>query len=129
MTAAAAACFASGAGCSNGSLDTPVYHPPIPVTLTWDQPDNLADYYQVKTGAFLTRVEQPTVRLQLEPGSHQVEITSCNEAGCSEPTAVMLVYRDGLWTLASAVAESPEREQVAPLRRTRPRDLPNDSSH
>jgi hypothetical protein len=119
ITAAAAACFASGAGCSNGSLDTSVYHPPIPVTLVWDQPDNLAEYYQVKTGALMTRVEQAMVRLELEPASHRVEITSCNEAGCSEPTAVVLEYHEGRWTLAPEATSSRERPQVTPPRRAR----------
>jgi hypothetical protein len=99
LTVAVAACLAGGAGCSGGSRDPSVFHPPVPVTLAWDQPDGRADYYHVKTGALLIRVDQPTVRLQLEPGSHRVEITACNDAGCSPATPVMLEYRDGRWTL------------------------------
>ena len=89
LTIAFAACLAGGAGCSGGSRDPSVFQPPVPVTLAWDQPD----------GALLIRVDEPTVRLQLEPGSHRVEITACNEAGCSPATPVMVEYRDGRWTL------------------------------
>jgi hypothetical protein len=102
LTAAAAACLASGAACGNGPPDASVFQPIVPVTLAWDQPDGLAEWYEVKTGALLLQVDHPTVRLQLDAGAHRVEIVSCNEGGCSPPVAVILNYREGRWTLASA---------------------------
>ena len=102
LTAAAAACLASGAGCANGPQDPSVFQPVVPVTLAWDQPDGLAEWYQVKTGALLMQVDHPTVRLQLDAGTHRVEIMSCNDGGCSLPVDVILEYREGWWTLGSA---------------------------
>jgi hypothetical protein len=99
LTVAVMACLAGGSACGNGARDPSVYNPPVPVTLAWDQPDGLAEYYHVKTGALLLRADEPTIRLQLEAGAHRVEITSCNATGCSRPTAVMLDYREGRWVL------------------------------
>jgi hypothetical protein len=105
LTAAATVCLAASA-CGNGPRDPSVFNPPVAVTLAWDQPDGLAEYYHVKTGALLMRADEPTIRLQLEAGAHRVEITSCNAVGCSPPTAVMLDYREGHWTLTALPPES-----------------------
>jgi hypothetical protein len=113
LTAAAAACLASGAACGKGPPDPSVFQPIVPVTLAWDQPDGLAEWYEVKTGALLLQVDHPTVRLQLDAGAHRVEIVSCNEGGCSPPVAVILDYREGRWTLGSA--GHAEAEGEAPL--------------
>jgi hypothetical protein len=106
LTAAAVACLAAGGACGNGPRDPSAFNPPVAVTLAWDQPDGLAEYYHVKTGALLMRADEPTIRLQLEAGAHRVEITSCNAVGCSPPTAVMLEYREGRWTLTALPPES-----------------------
>jgi hypothetical protein len=81
--------------------DSPAFAPAAPLTLAWDQPDGLADYFLVKSGATMLRVDQrrATLTLTLEP--HVVHITSCNEAGCSEPTSVAVVWQDDRWALAS----------------------------
>src|SRR4051794_7331927 len=85
---AALACLLFGGGCSGGRVDGSGYEPLLPLTLSWDQPDMRADYYQVKAGPVMVRAEQPIVRLQLPSGSYRVEIESCNAAGCSPPTTV-----------------------------------------
>ena len=103
----ALACLTVGGGCSGGSLDTSAFQPAHPVALAWDQPDGLAEYYLVKTGALLVRTELPSVRLQLTAASHVIEITSCNTAGCSEPSSVVLDWRDGQWMLLAAEQEHP----------------------
>jgi hypothetical protein len=101
----ALSCLAVGGGCSGGSLDTSAYQPSAPVTLAWDQQDGLAEYYLVKTGTVLVRTEAPSVRLELTAASHVVEISSCNTAGCSEPSSVVLDWRDGRWTLLAGERE------------------------
>ena len=108
LAVTATVCLAAGGACGNGPRDPSVFNPPIPVTLAWDQPDGLAEYYHVKTGALMLRADEPTVRLQLEAGAHRVEITSCNAVGCSSPTAVMLQYREGRWSL-TALPPEPSR--------------------
>jgi hypothetical protein len=110
LIAAAAACLASGAGCGNGPPDPSVFQPVAPVTLAWDQPDGLAEWYEVKTGALLMQVDHPMVRLQLDAGAHRVEIRSCNDGGCSPPVDVLLEYREGRWTLGSAGDAEPVGE-------------------
>jgi hypothetical protein len=101
----ALSCLAVGGGCSGGSLDTSAFQPAPAVTLAWDQQDGLAEYYLVKTGTVLVRTEAPSVRLELTAASHVVEISSCNTAGCSEPSSVVLDWRDGRWTLLAAERE------------------------
>src|SRR4051794_18899198 len=87
---AALACLAVGGGCSGGSLDTSAFQPAPAITLAWDQPDGLADYYLIRTGSVLVQTEGPSVQLQLPAGTHVVEISSCNAAGCSGPTTIVL---------------------------------------
>jgi len=105
---AALACLLFGGGCSGGRVDGSGYEPLLPLTLSWDQPDMRADYYQVKAGPVMVRAEQPIVRLQLPSGSYRVEIESCNAAGCSPPTTVEVEYREGRWLLVGNEASGAE---------------------
>jgi hypothetical protein len=98
-----AVCLVLTNACSGG-MDPSGSRPLLPVTLAWDQPDGLAEYYTVRTGALLKRTEQPSIRLDLPAGSHVVEVSSCNVAGCSHPTSAVLEHQNGHWILRHAVS-------------------------
>jgi hypothetical protein len=92
--------WACGGSHGQGS-ESPAFAPTAPLTLGWDQPDGLADYFLVKSGATMLRVEQRTATLTLTLDSHVVSIASCNEAGCSDPTTVAVAWENDRWVLAS----------------------------
>jgi hypothetical protein len=86
----AAAALVGGPGCAGGSFDAARL--PAALTLTWDQPDGLAQYFLVRTGIQLVRAEQPVTTLYLAPGTHVVEVQACNPSGCSEPKRVTVTW-------------------------------------
>jgi hypothetical protein len=81
-------------GCEGGPGATG-WHQPL--TLTWDQPDDLAEYYHVRSGLQLVRVDGRAATLYLPTGTHTVQVEACNQAGCSAPTPVVVTWRDGRW--------------------------------
>jgi hypothetical protein len=86
-------------GCGDGAAP-PGWQPVYNATLTWEQPDGLADHFLVKTGKLLKQTEHPSVTLALPRGVHVIEISACNEAGCSEPTVVVITGGEGGWHLS-----------------------------
>lgn len=90
-------------GCSDGS--DPRQWRQEPLTLAWDQPDGLAEYFHVRAGIQLLRTEQPTVTLRLAPGTHTIYVEACNAAACSEPAVVEVSWQEPRWVLASAAGE------------------------
>jgi hypothetical protein len=49
----------------------------------------------------MVRVEQTRATLTLTTAPHLVEVTSCNDAGCSAPTTVGVAWVNNGWVLAS----------------------------
>jgi hypothetical protein len=96
----APACGGSGQTPDDGS-GSPAFERTAALTLAWDQPDRLADYYLVKAGATMLRVEETRATLTLTVTRHVVDVTSCNDAGCSAPATVTIDWIDNGWTLAS----------------------------
>jgi hypothetical protein len=84
-------------GCSDAS--DPRRWEQVPVTLAWDQPDQLAEYFTVRVGRQLRQVSESRATLLLAPGAHTVEIESCNGAGCSASAVVVVVWRNGRWEI------------------------------
>ncbi len=92
--------WACGGSDGQGS-GSPAFEPTAPLTLAWDQPDGLADYFVVKTGPTMLRVDQRTATLTLTLDAHVVSITSCNDTGCSDPATVAVAWENDRWVLAS----------------------------
>ena len=86
-------------GCGGGTTP-PGWQPMHAATLVWEQPDGLADHYLVKTGAVLKRTEVPSITLSLPRGVHVIEISACNDVGCSRPTVVVLTGGEEGWHLS-----------------------------
>jgi hypothetical protein len=72
-----------------------------PITLTWDQPDDLADYFVIEAGGHLFRTEDRTVTLELRTDVRQrIEIRACNEAGCSPPALIIVAHDEHGWEIS-----------------------------
>jgi hypothetical protein len=101
-TLAAAAVLIGGAGCGGGTS-----HPAPPseaLTLTWDQPDELAQYFMIRSGIQLVRTDQRVITLYLARGTHAIEVQACNSSGCSEPARVTVTWGDGGWEMVRVAA-------------------------